>query len=68
LILILLFKKVRADEATHRDTNHHLADRILLGKEDLREDIKKVFDDEKKYGRGYKIAGLNQNASDKWKR
>lgn len=27
---------VRADEAAHRDVNHHLADRILVGQEDLR--------------------------------
>ncbi|CAH1764657.1 937_t:CDS:2, partial [Entrophospora sp. SA101] len=57
---------VRADEATHRDTNHHLADRILLGREDLREDIKKVFDEEKS-NRTRKMAGMNQNAQDKWK-
>lgn len=27
---------VRADEAAHRDVNHHFADRILVGQEDLR--------------------------------
>ncbi|KAI0244648.1 inducible alternative oxidase 2, partial [Massospora cicadina] len=30
---------VRADEALHRDTNHHFADRIVIGNEDLRSDI-----------------------------
>ncbi|CAJ0898508.1 427_t:CDS:2, partial [Entrophospora sp. SA101] len=57
---------VRADEATHGGTKHHLADRILLGREDLREDIKKVFDEEKS-NRTRKMAGMNQNAQDKWK-
>lgn len=28
---------VRADEAAHRDTNHHMADRIELGKERIEE-------------------------------
>lgn len=31
---------VRADEANHRDTNHHFADRIVLGQEDLRSSIR----------------------------
>ncbi|KAK9765811.1 inducible alternative oxidase 2, variant 2 [Basidiobolus ranarum] len=30
---------VRADEALHRDTNHHFSDRITLKQEDLREEI-----------------------------
>jgi len=30
---------VRADEALHRDTNHHFADRIILKQEDLRKAI-----------------------------
>ncbi|CAH1764027.1 2975_t:CDS:2 [Entrophospora sp. SA101] len=59
---------VRADEAAHRDTNHHLADRVILGREDLREDIKKIFDDSEESGRARRMAGVNQNAQDKWKR
>eukprot|EP01137_Pigoraptor_chileana_P025598 Opistho-2@95284 len=31
---------VRADEAQHRDVNHHLADRILCKNEDLRSPLK----------------------------
>lgn len=34
---------VRADEAAHRDVNHHFADRIWLGQEDLR---KSVFEEQ----------------------
>ena len=34
---------VRADEAAHRDVNHHFADRIWLGQEDLR---KPVFEEQ----------------------
>lgn len=34
---------VRADEAAHRDVNHHFADRIWLGEEDLR---KPVFEEQ----------------------
>ncbi|RKP38252.1 alternative oxidase-domain-containing protein [Dimargaris cristalligena] len=30
---------VRADEALHRDTNHHFADRMLIHKEDLHKDL-----------------------------
>ncbi|KAK9760667.1 inducible alternative oxidase 2 [Basidiobolus ranarum] len=30
---------IRADEALHRDTNHHFSDRIVLNKQDLRQDI-----------------------------
>ncbi|KAG0240994.1 inducible alternative oxidase 2 [Actinomortierella wolfii] len=30
---------IRADEASHRDTNHFFADRILIGQEDLRTDV-----------------------------
>ncbi|KAJ1806430.1 inducible alternative oxidase 2, partial [Coemansia sp. RSA 2598] len=30
---------VRADEALHRDTNHHFSDRILAGRESLFEDM-----------------------------
>ncbi len=30
---------VRADEANHRDTNHHFADRIEIKKEDLRNEL-----------------------------
>ncbi|KAJ9059349.1 inducible alternative oxidase 2 [Entomophthora muscae] len=36
---------VRADEANHRDTNHHFADRIVLGQEDLRSAIKENFEE-----------------------
>lgn len=55
---------VRADEATHRDTNHHFADRILVGREDLREDIKRAFEDHSKTKR---MAGLTNEAAEKWK-
>ncbi|GBC07092.1 hypothetical protein RclHR1_07240003 [Rhizophagus clarus] len=55
---------VRADEATHRDTNHHFADRILVGHEDLREDIKRVFED---HDKTKKMAGLTNDAPEKWK-
>ncbi|CAG8487991.1 4078_t:CDS:2 [Funneliformis mosseae] len=57
---------VRADEATHRDTNHHFADRIILGNEDLRDDIKRIFD-KSESKKVKKIAGLSQDASEKWK-
>ena len=30
---------VRADEAAHRDVNHHLADRLVLHKEDLHDPV-----------------------------
>ncbi|ORX89048.1 alternative oxidase [Basidiobolus meristosporus CBS 931.73] len=30
---------VRADEALHRDTNHHFSDRIVLDKQDLRQEL-----------------------------
>ncbi|KAJ2726068.1 inducible alternative oxidase 2 [Coemansia sp. Benny D115] len=33
---------VRADEALHRDTNHHFSDRILAGRESLFEDMDHV--------------------------
>jgi ubiquinol oxidase len=55
---------VRADEATHRDTNHHFADRILVGHEDLREDIKRIFED---HDKTKKMAGLTNEAAEKWK-
>ncbi|CAI2168971.1 19327_t:CDS:2 [Funneliformis geosporum] len=57
---------VRADEATHRDTNHHFADRIILGHEDLRDDIKRIFD-KSESNKVKRIAGLSQDASEKWK-
>nr|ALO02505.1 mitochondrial alternative oxidase [Rhizophagus irregularis] len=55
---------VRADEATHRDTNHHFADRILVGHEDLREDIKRAFEN---HDKTKKMAGLTNEAPEKWK-
>ncbi|KAJ1740776.1 inducible alternative oxidase 2 [Coemansia sp. RSA 1086] len=35
---------VRADEALHRDTNHHFSDRIKAGRESLFEDMQNVDD------------------------
>ncbi|KAJ1846185.1 inducible alternative oxidase 2, partial [Coemansia sp. RSA 2708] len=35
---------VRADEALHRDTNHHFSDRIRAGRESLFEDMDTVED------------------------
>ncbi|CAG8781040.1 1497_t:CDS:2, partial [Cetraspora pellucida] len=60
---------VRADEAVHRDTNHHFADRIVLGREDLREDIKNIITNEpNRFGEKLgKIAGLSKDANEKWK-
>ncbi|CAG8568369.1 8010_t:CDS:2 [Racocetra fulgida] len=60
---------VRADEAVHRDTNHHFADRIVLGREDLREDIKNIIANEpNRFGEKLgKIAGVSQDANEKWK-
>ncbi|OZJ05871.1 hypothetical protein BZG36_00926 [Bifiguratus adelaidae] len=34
---------IRADEALHRDANHHLSDRLLIGKEDLREEAEEAL-------------------------
>ncbi|KAI9294051.1 AOX-domain-containing protein [Neoconidiobolus thromboides FSU 785] len=36
---------VRADEALHRDTNHHFADRLILKKEDLREGLEQNIEE-----------------------
>ncbi|CAG8752398.1 7254_t:CDS:2, partial [Acaulospora morrowiae] len=61
---------IRADEAAHRDTNHHFADRIVLGREDLREDIKRVVEEESRReggGKTRKVAGINENAGEAWK-
>ncbi|CAG8520042.1 21070_t:CDS:2 [Racocetra persica] len=60
---------VRADEAVHRDTNHHFADRIVLGREDLREDIKNTIANEpNRFGEKLgNIAGFSQDANEKWK-
>ncbi|KXS22212.1 alternative oxidase [Gonapodya prolifera JEL478] len=35
---------VRADEAAHRDVNHHLADRLIHAREDLREPFQPDFE------------------------
>ncbi|CAG8613864.1 8125_t:CDS:2 [Ambispora gerdemannii] len=58
---------IRADEAAHRDSNHHFSDRIILKKEDLREDIRRIFAEAKSHT-ARKIAGLNESAADKWER
>ncbi|RHZ75900.1 hypothetical protein Glove_208g177 [Diversispora epigaea] len=59
---------IRADEVAHRDTNHHFADRIVLGNEDLREDIKRVISKESAPdGKFRKVAGINENAGEAWK-
>ncbi|RIA83231.1 alternative oxidase-domain-containing protein [Glomus cerebriforme] len=57
---------IRADEATHRDTNHHFADRILLGHEDLRDDVERIFKGDAG-GKANKMAGLTDEAAEKWK-
>ncbi|KAG9302091.1 hypothetical protein G9A89_021135 [Geosiphon pyriformis] len=57
---------VRADEAVHRDSNHHFSDRLILHREDLREDIKLVIAEEVANKRNKNIAGLNHNANEKW--
>ncbi|RUS27726.1 alternative oxidase-domain-containing protein [Jimgerdemannia flammicorona] len=36
---------VRSDEALHRDSNHHMSDRIAAHQEDLREDVRKIIAD-----------------------
>ncbi|CAG8613129.1 6013_t:CDS:2, partial [Acaulospora colombiana] len=62
---------IRADEASHRDTNHHFADRIVLGREDLWEDIRHVIDEESHReggGKTKKIAGISEEAGEAWKR
>ncbi|CAG8451429.1 13950_t:CDS:2 [Dentiscutata erythropus] len=59
---------IRADEATHRDTNHHFADRIVLSREDLREDINRAIANEPyKFGEKLgKVAGFSNTANEKW--
>lgn len=42
---------VRADEANHRDVNHHFADRLLAKTEDLRIPIKQEFEAKHEPGR-----------------
>ncbi|KAF0477820.1 alternative oxidase [Gigaspora margarita] len=61
---------IRADEATHRDTNHHFADRIVLGREDLREDVNRMISKEpQKLGDKLgKVAGLSKSANEEWVR
>ncbi|CAG8548394.1 7574_t:CDS:2 [Ambispora leptoticha] len=58
---------VRADEAAHRDSNHHFSDRIILKREDLREDIRRIFAEAESHTTN-KIAGINEAATAKWAR
>ncbi|CAG8505128.1 11186_t:CDS:2, partial [Dentiscutata heterogama] len=61
---------IRADEATHRDTNHHFADRIVLSREDLREDVNRIITKEPyKFGEKLrKVAGFSNTANEKWEK
>ncbi|RUS20232.1 alternative oxidase-domain-containing protein [Endogone sp. FLAS-F59071] len=55
---------IRTDEALHRDSNHHMSDRIAAHREDLREDVRRIVEDpewKEKFG------NYTDNADVKWK-